>query len=282
MHGTRVRIDEMFSMPDGSMLKHPGDWNGSPGQIINCRCISVAVIEEVTKEEEGVEFKSEKNQLLYDEYLTKYGKWELPDFKKNFIEEVGPDIMNSLSSWQGKTTTKEALGLKYKTYLMEKKTKICRVPRLESVEHIKEAAFKITDESYIKLRALTQAYYKKEGTNHVILYRGVDGDHGMNYAAYCREMRKVHPDTAVFGELDVDIKEDVIVGYSTKKEEASKFGFRREGITVGKKIFVKDIVVSDSVWKKESCLYEHEFIVVGGDMKLKMEQIQFWEGDDLL
>jgi len=36
MHGTRVRIDEMFSMPDGSMLKHPGDWNGSPGQIINC------------------------------------------------------------------------------------------------------------------------------------------------------------------------------------------------------------------------------------------------------
>jgi len=46
MHGTRVRIDEMFSMPDGSMLKYPGDWNGSPGQIINCRCISVAVIEE--------------------------------------------------------------------------------------------------------------------------------------------------------------------------------------------------------------------------------------------
>ena len=36
----------MFSMPDGSMLKYPGDWNGSPGQIINCRCISVAVIEE--------------------------------------------------------------------------------------------------------------------------------------------------------------------------------------------------------------------------------------------
>ena len=171
MHGTRIKIDELFLMPDGSMLKYPGDWTGAPAQIINCRCISVAVIEEITKEEEGVEFKSKENQLLYDKYLTQYGEWELSDFKENFIKEVGSDIKQSLHTWQTTVRAPSTLGFKYKTYLMEKKIKICRVLHGESVESIREAARKITDESYIKLRALTQAYYKKKGSDYVTLYK---------------------------------------------------------------------------------------------------------------
>jgi HK97 family phage portal protein len=45
MHGKRKKVGEMWLMPDGSALRHPGDYEGPAHQIINCRCISVVVPE---------------------------------------------------------------------------------------------------------------------------------------------------------------------------------------------------------------------------------------------
>jgi HK97 family phage portal protein len=43
-NGQVVGIDEPFIV-DGEALDHPGDPNGSPGNVINCHCVEVAVIE---------------------------------------------------------------------------------------------------------------------------------------------------------------------------------------------------------------------------------------------
>lgn len=43
MHGKKIKVGEMWVMPDGSSLRHPGDWNASASQIINCRCCSFVV-----------------------------------------------------------------------------------------------------------------------------------------------------------------------------------------------------------------------------------------------
>jgi SPP1 gp7 family putative phage head morphogenesis protein len=41
-NGQTVRTDEAFTV-DGEELMHPGDPSGSPGNIINCHCVSIAV-----------------------------------------------------------------------------------------------------------------------------------------------------------------------------------------------------------------------------------------------
>jgi SPP1 gp7 family putative phage head morphogenesis protein len=41
-NGQTVPVDEPFEV-DGESLMHPGDPNGSPGNVINCHCVSVAV-----------------------------------------------------------------------------------------------------------------------------------------------------------------------------------------------------------------------------------------------
>jgi len=44
-HGQRVGVNETFDV-DGESLMHPGDPNGSPGNIINCLCGMIAVVKE--------------------------------------------------------------------------------------------------------------------------------------------------------------------------------------------------------------------------------------------
>lgn len=42
LDGQRVRIGESF-LVDGEFLKYPGDWSGSPGNVINCNCTTIGV-----------------------------------------------------------------------------------------------------------------------------------------------------------------------------------------------------------------------------------------------
>ena len=44
-HGQRVGLHEAFEV-DGESLMHPGDPNGSPGNIINCLCGMIAIVKE--------------------------------------------------------------------------------------------------------------------------------------------------------------------------------------------------------------------------------------------
>jgi uncharacterized protein with gpF-like domain len=44
-HGQTVGLNEMF-LVDGENLMYPGDPQGSPGNIINCLCAAIAVVEE--------------------------------------------------------------------------------------------------------------------------------------------------------------------------------------------------------------------------------------------
>ena len=38
MDGVRVAVNEYFNLPGGGQLEYPGDADGRPGDIINCRC----------------------------------------------------------------------------------------------------------------------------------------------------------------------------------------------------------------------------------------------------
>jgi len=41
MHGKRIKVSDLWIMPDGSVLRHPGDYEGPASQIINCRCVEL-------------------------------------------------------------------------------------------------------------------------------------------------------------------------------------------------------------------------------------------------
>ncbi len=43
MHGQKIKVGEMWIMPDGTNLRHPGDFNGPPSQVIGCRCMEFIV-----------------------------------------------------------------------------------------------------------------------------------------------------------------------------------------------------------------------------------------------
>jgi HK97 family phage portal protein len=43
MHGKKIKIGDAWVFPDGTSVRHPGDYGGPPHQIINCRCIEVVV-----------------------------------------------------------------------------------------------------------------------------------------------------------------------------------------------------------------------------------------------
>jgi SPP1 gp7 family putative phage head morphogenesis protein len=45
MQGKIIKMGEMWVLPSGASLRHPGDYNGPPQEIINCRCIAVVVPE---------------------------------------------------------------------------------------------------------------------------------------------------------------------------------------------------------------------------------------------
>ncbi len=44
MHGKIINVGEMWNFPDGSSIRHPGDYSGPPHQIISCRCVEMIVI----------------------------------------------------------------------------------------------------------------------------------------------------------------------------------------------------------------------------------------------
>jgi len=46
MDGQRVKMTEPFISPDGESLQFPGDPSASPGEIINCRCTPLEIMEE--------------------------------------------------------------------------------------------------------------------------------------------------------------------------------------------------------------------------------------------
>lgn len=43
MHGKVVKVGEMWTLPSGVSLRHPGDYNGPASEIVNCRCIEIVV-----------------------------------------------------------------------------------------------------------------------------------------------------------------------------------------------------------------------------------------------
>jgi SPP1 gp7 family putative phage head morphogenesis protein len=43
MHGKIVKVGEMWALPSGAYLRHPGDYNGPASEVINCRCVEIVV-----------------------------------------------------------------------------------------------------------------------------------------------------------------------------------------------------------------------------------------------
>ncbi len=43
MHGKIIPVEQPWVFPDGTSVRHPGDYNGPASQIVNCRCIEIIV-----------------------------------------------------------------------------------------------------------------------------------------------------------------------------------------------------------------------------------------------
>jgi len=262
-------------------MMQPGDTSrGATGKdVINCRCTMVPHVDEKVEkgEQEGSFFKNKSHQKLYQEKLDEYSKWEEKDFKDKFWKETGKEVKESLRSWQSSTTQYSAMALKYKATWMEKGMGKVRVPESwiwNQKEEIIKLTKKIKDEDYIKLRALTQAWYRKKGIKKVKLFRGVGGNPGSGYRDIILDMKKIYPNT--YKNMAVTIHEDPLIGYTSEKIIASNFGKGVGGITIENEINIQNIFVSDDIWQKIYQIGEHESLIIGGDYNLKLSNISWY------
>ncbi len=228
-------------------------------------------------------FRDGNVQGVYESQMEIYSKWEVDDFKKKFKMEVGPELTKSLDEWGASTNTVEAIALKFKSETLEAITGKVRVStlRLVRAEKARELAKRYIDnDDYVRLRALTQAYYKKTGKKTIKLWRGIDGNSGDVYRKQLQELwtkaEAQGTSWKEFIEQTITIKEDAVTGWTTDRVLAKSFGGGTNGILVEKTIDVKDILVSDDIWlKKETLIGEHEFLVKGGTYEIKIGDILF-------
>lgn len=244
-----------------------------------CVCHIVPELETREKAISGVTFKNSEHQRFYEERLKEYGEWDVGSFKRRFKGEVGRRVNQGLTDWTADISELRALALKKKAQLLEKGATRMRVPKFytkDDLVDLAEYVDDITDEDYLKLRALTQAYYRKRGIRNITLQRGVDGKTGAKYSRQLEKLRKADP--AAFRDMSFTIKEDTIVGYTSEEKIALKFGRDAEykkGITVVREVDVRDVFVSDDIWgeKTKFVQSEKETIIFGGEYTVKVADL---------
>jgi hypothetical protein len=47
MDGRSKNIDDPWVLPSGASLRYPGDYDGPPEEIINCRCMEIIDLKSV-------------------------------------------------------------------------------------------------------------------------------------------------------------------------------------------------------------------------------------------
>ena len=210
LEGSIVEIGEEFEFrgkggfSGSSGLKYPGDMDGEPGEVINCRCVTVAVIKtEEVKEEEteedlvAIQVKEDMSQYDFNDYKGRIDVSLLDDFYiDKFGEEKGKEMgklkRELLDGWYRGSNNNYSGTLKFlaeefgytdKTQYHEEfinsdkdKMKAFLESSKKIVENLK-ARFPLVDLEYL-FKSIYELDKKvlalKYGEKTITLYRGVD------------------------------------------------------------------------------------------------------------
>ncbi len=206
-------------------------------------------------------FKSKAHEELFQGFLKEYEGLSAEEIRQKFKAQC-PTMRKVLDAWRGTTQSLSPTGLKYKAELMEQKPLKTFAKDSFTKEQLENAARAIPDEEYIRVRAMTQAYYRGNGIKKVTLYRGTDGQKsGPAYRRKVEELRRKYPEQ--WKDMTVEMRETSLVGWSDKQSIAKSFGDGVGGITVGLEVDAKEIFLPHQLWPKNSYLNEREFLVFG-------------------
>lgn len=217
---------------------------------------ALAVREQVERSLEKIYGHVEKDafDLKYQEALSN-------KFSSIFLQDPKlKDIHNVVYRWTRSAQGLPPSALKYKAQKLEKKKLQFFTRRNYTKSQIAELEAGLSNEAYIRVRAMTQVYYDELGVKKVKLYRGTDGETGRRLA---KDIAKLPMDQEI-----VYIKETALVGYTDRVSIARDFGDHAGGIVVRREVDVDDIFLPDDIWhtfKKNVSGYEkeHEFIIFG-------------------
>jgi hypothetical protein len=214
-------------------------------------------------------FKDAKSDGVVD-YISKLRRYEDPgtDLETMFFSKLPSKtrdmldrVKDTLASWQSDTRLTKAMTIKARYAQLEGgNIEDLIIKREGDFEYLMDMLDSIlSEEDYILMRAMSQAYLKARKKGRVTLYRGTDGRTG-------RQIRAEVIDQVERGRTEVNIRNDILTGWTSLKSVADGFGRKAGGITIKESILVKDIVVYEDMlcgWNK-SYVRERESIVVSG------------------
>jgi len=211
-------------------------------------------------------FKNIDHEDMYDDFYKNYRIRKLTKTEiKDEIRAQCPELMDILQTWQGSTQGKAPSALKLKAELMEARDDLkffTRKGTTYDMSQLLKDANAISDEEYIRIRALTQEYYDRTNKKGFVkLSRGTDGQNSGPAFRNKVNYTKSQYDRDQWPNIEVELREPAINGWSTGSGTANSFGLNGGGITTTTKIPTKDIFISDELWPKWSYKGEREWLI---------------------
>jgi hypothetical protein len=130
----------------------------------------------------------------------------------------------------------------------------------------------LTPEAYAEIRALGQLYLAKTISGKTkVLRRGTDGRTGIDIRSRIVNTRY---DVKIDPEFRVTFQEDAVVGYSADKKVADSFGKKFGGITVKRRVPLRDIILPPEFFALSS---EKEYLVLVRDAisSYKLSEVEY-------
>ncbi len=130
--GQRVKVDEPFIV-GGEALMHPGDRSGSAGNVINCRCDSIPIVEGYSPQQRRVRLSDKEYQRRLDEAggdkskvsrsevrpYQKYDDWAEDNGIGKYYQGAEPRVSGAMSASDiagAEKYARDVLGLKTVDY----------------------------------------------------------------------------------------------------------------------------------------------------------------------
>lgn len=226
----------------------------------------------------GVRFRDPEHQKMFEDLVSKYQGKDAKALRDLFRQEC-PNAAGVLDDWRGSTQGLYPSAFKMKAELLESRNLHAYSKRgftradIRKDPVLKAADERIPDEEYIRIRAMTQAYYKTHRKKKTVkLHRGTGGSTGAAYRRQVREIVQNNPET--WDRMVLQIEQNSVTGWSSNKAVAEGFG--RGGITEHTEIPVEDIIAAHETWPKKSYINEQEFLVISDRYKtVQLMEVSF-------
>jgi len=237
-------------------------------------------------------FKNPENSRYYVKQKNKYKNLlddTLSGSERNDLDSVGrvlraqmrddddlKDLMeNYLEDWQRNAETTGAKLFRKKAFEMEDlrtRRAVFRMYNIDEASTYGNKVKQISDEAYIKLRAINQTYMDNFDGDTINLYRGTNGGHG----------RKVVGDLLENRPNQCPIVDKALSGYSTSEDIAEGFGSGYGGFDVKYTFEMDEVVLHKDLFSKFTGSYGHEkeCIMIGINKRISVKNMKFKSADN--